>query len=510
MLDISGRPHAPGSDTDRQWTLHWPDQNRARSVSAHPLLQAWAGLAQRETELGLGPEVPVLLDPHGYPDARLIRFFRRSRYAALARSTREAYVLDLRLFLNFLVLRGTRWDQACPDDLADFEHWRRRDPANPERIGGARWNRALAALRLFYDWAVQQRLIPGSPVVTRSVRLPGGATVDTAALKAKDVRTSNVKWLTLRAYQTWRNIGLLGYGLDGLPDEDWRGRNDGRNAAFADYLVTSGLRRRECGSLLLVELPDDNIGQRYHMGRVAGAVAKRAERYYWVKDSAVRATHAYVATTRKDAIRRAQRAGRYDELAQRWVVSKISRRGIATWTTATGEVGTAPVSALEPRERQLLFCDSPDGGIEPMSLWVTDAGMPMDYHCWGTVFNQANRRCAALGKKTHVTPHALRHSFALHMLIALQHAFDQRMGLTETERRHYRLVFGDVWTMVKDLLGHRSVETTKAVYLEPVTGLQVDHLLNGEDTAGEVNDLLTRLAERSALVVDDRQAVTTR
>lgn len=71
------------------------------------MLREWIDLTQREEALGLGPEVPVLLDPQGHADVRLIRFFRRSRYAALARSTREAYALDLRLFLNFLALRET-------------------------------------------------------------------------------------------------------------------------------------------------------------------------------------------------------------------------------------------------------------------------------------------------------------------------------------------------------------------------------------------------------------------
>lgn len=217
MPDHNGRPGAHGSDKNRQWALYWPDINRDRPVTAHPVLREWIDLTQREEALGLGPEVPVLLDPQGHADVRLIRFFRRSRYAALARSTREAYALDLRLFLNFLALRETRWDEASSDDLADFEQWRRRDPSNPARIGGARWNRALAALRLFYDWAAQQRLISGNPVVTRSVQLPGGATADSPVLKAKDVRTSNVKWLTLRAYQTWRNVGLLGYGSTGFP-----------------------------------------------------------------------------------------------------------------------------------------------------------------------------------------------------------------------------------------------------------------------------------------------------
>ncbi|WP_242602965.1 hypothetical protein [Mycobacteroides abscessus] len=89
MLDSSGRVRVYGSKSNRQWTLHWPDQNQTRPVSAHPALKEWGELAAREAALGRGPEVPVLLDPQGFADVRLI--FRRSRYAALARSTRETY-----------------------------------------------------------------------------------------------------------------------------------------------------------------------------------------------------------------------------------------------------------------------------------------------------------------------------------------------------------------------------------------------------------------------------------
>jgi hypothetical protein len=35
---------------------------------------------------------------------------------------------------------------------------------------------------------------------------------------------------------------LLGYDTSGQPDLSWRGRNDGRNAAFTDLLFSSGLR----------------------------------------------------------------------------------------------------------------------------------------------------------------------------------------------------------------------------------------------------------------------------
>ncbi|WP_410663477.1 hypothetical protein [Amycolatopsis sp. lyj-84] len=51
------------------------------------------------------------------------------------------------MFFSFLWQRGKNWDAATADDLLDFEDWRRRSPRNVARIGGAKWNRELAALR---------------------------------------------------------------------------------------------------------------------------------------------------------------------------------------------------------------------------------------------------------------------------------------------------------------------------------------------------------------------------
>ena len=99
------------------------------------------------------------------------------------------------------------------------------------------------------------------------------------------------------------------------------------------------------------------------------------------------------------------------------------------------------------------------------------------------------------------TPHMCRHSFALHMLVALHHAMDQRFGLTAEERRDYRLLYGDPWRMVKDLLGHASEQTTRDIYLAPVSDLQVRSLLTEDDDPG-VAELLTRIAAASDRVQD--------
>jgi hypothetical protein len=73
------------------------------------------------------------------------------------------------------VAAGPHWDQATAEDLADFEHWRRRDGGNPQRIGGAKWQRELAAFRLLYEWAAARGYVAASPVLLRTVRLPDGS-----------------------------------------------------------------------------------------------------------------------------------------------------------------------------------------------------------------------------------------------------------------------------------------------------------------------------------------------
>jgi len=460
----------------------------------------WADLAERERRLGFGERQPILVAPDGRVDARLSGFFRRSRFSSRAAGTRESYVLDYRLFFSFVWQAGRNWDQARAGDLEDWEDWRLRGRGNGRRIGGAKWVRELAALRLLYEWAAERGYVAASPVRLRTVRARDGMPVQVAELAPSDVRSANVKWLTPRAYRLWRDAGLRGYGADGLPQESWRGRNDGRDAAFADVLFASGLRRREAGTLLTVELPDTTEARRYYPGRIAAAVAKHSDRYFYVSAAALKGVEVYRLTTRDAAVRRACAEGRYDALDVRWIVRGISRRGSVAWVDENGERAEAPLNALNDRDRLNLFTEGEDG-LEPLALWLTETGMPMRYRGWSKVFERASDRCAALGLEVSATPHMLRHSMALRMLVSLNHALDRRLGLTPAERRHYEALYGNVWSMVKDLLGHRSEEITRTIYLEPVRGLQLESLLNDEEHPDNT-ELLARLAERTGLILD--------
>ena len=491
---------AEGARVAGEWQLFWVGGDAEPTASTGAAPAGWADLADRERRLGFRERQPILVSPEGRVDARLSEFFRRSRFASRAVGTQESYVLDYRLFFSFLWQAGRDWNGARVEDLEDWEDWRLRGRGNPRRIGGAKWVRELAALRLLYEWAADRGYVAASPVRLRAVRTRDGVPVQVAELAPSDVHSSDVKWLTPRAFRLWRDVGLRGYDADGQVDSSWRGRNDGRDAAFAEVLFASGLRRREAGTLLTVELPDITQPRRYYSGRIAAAVAKHSERYFYISATALRNVGLYRVTTRAAAVRRARAEGRYDALVVRWIVAAITRRGEVTWVDERGERVTASLNTLTDRDRVNLFARGEDG-LEPLALWLTEGGMPMRYRGWSRVFERASDRCRALGLEVFATPHMMRHSMALRMLVSLNHALDRRLGLTPDERRHYEALYGNVWSMVKDLLGHRSEETTRAIYLEPVRGLQLESLLNDEEHPDNT-ELLARLAERTGLVLD--------
>lgn len=494
-----------------EWSLYWTSRGRPVPARLAPVLAGWADLDEREDAADIGPGHPVLIDPEFRLDPVLARFLGRSRFAWLAEGTRQAYAKDYRLFFSFLWQRGRYWHEADPDDLLDWEAWRRRGQQPGRGIGGSKWQRELAALRLVYEWAEKERHIARSPVLVHQVRLRGGGTAAVADQVPRDVRCADVKWVTPRTYRLWRDIGLLGYDANSEPDPSWRGRNDGRNAAFTDLLFTSGLRLREGGCLLTLEVPGAAGGHGYHEGTVAGAVAKRRQRMFYASAAALRRVAAYVATTRAEAVRRARRHRRYEQLPGKLIVTRIGHgaRPRLAWRDERGLAADVPLGAISPDERMRLFTEGEDG-LEPLWLWLGESGMPMAYESWEKVFDAANARVAAVLAGTSdggqakwtpvaISPHMLRHSFALHMLVALHHALDRRFGLTPEERKHLRRVYGDPWVLVRDLLGHSSEQTTRLVYLEPLNGLQVTSLLDHDE---DIDTLLSRVAASSRLVID--------
>ncbi len=185
----------PGANPDVEWSLYWTGRDTTVPRGFLALLDDWADIDDRERRLGIEGGTPVLVDPACRVDARLAHFFRRSRFGFLAEETKQAYAKDYRLFFSFLHQRAKYWDEAGPDDLDDYESWRRRSPDNPRRVGGSKWARELAAFKLLYGWAAAAGHLGRSPVRTHTVRLPHGTTIEVADSHPRDLRAWNVKWL---------------------------------------------------------------------------------------------------------------------------------------------------------------------------------------------------------------------------------------------------------------------------------------------------------------------------
>ncbi|MER7679117.1 hypothetical protein [Streptomyces sp. NPDC096934] len=308
------------------WQVHWVTRRHAAAASDHPVPREWADLDVREEAARIDPGDVFFTDPNYQVGPRLTLYTTRSAFAHLARETRRNHAGDCCLFFNFLWQRGKNWCDAEVEDLLDFEDWRRWSPRNPRRIGGSKWDRELSALARLYKWAGAKRYVAANPVVMREVLGRHGEMVSVPAQRAKNARSSNVKWLTPRAYRLWRDVGLRGYTADGRRDPSFRGRNDDRNAAYSDLLFSSGMRLSEGGSLLTLEVPvlEESV-KRFFDGRLAKAATKsRRERTFYVAVEDLRSVAAYERTTRRAVIRRAQAKGVYESRDDIWVLEKRS------------------------------------------------------------------------------------------------------------------------------------------------------------------------------------------
>lgn len=147
------------------------------------------------------------------------------------------------------------------------------------------------------------------------------------------------------------------------------------------------------------------------------------------------------------------------------------------------------MDALTPDERgRLVLCAEDGAPAEPAALWLTEVGQPVRPNSWEAVFARASRRCAEAGRPIRISPHQLRHTFAVHMLAMLiQHRLAEASP-SAGPMAGYRELLGDPLQQVQRLLGHASLATTY-IYL--------DHIASRADTVdAAVEELLALLPAR--------------
>ncbi|MEU0500092.1 hypothetical protein [Nocardia sp. NPDC005998] len=146
----------------RLWTVHWVSAELVAPPGRHPLLDEWRDLVEREESFGPDPGDPFMVDPDFRVDARLTRYFGRSSFANLRKTTKRSYTTNYRVFFNFLW--GLAQLDPPPQSIADitpavWSQWRISRPQKPLR---QRQIRKIAALLKHDDQLPEATRDPGS------------------------------------------------------------------------------------------------------------------------------------------------------------------------------------------------------------------------------------------------------------------------------------------------------------------------------------------------------------
>jgi site-specific recombinase XerD len=476
------------------WTLNFYDREFA---DVEDLVGGLGDVAVWAKRNGARAGTPFFLDPTGRADPLVNAFWRDPIIRSRSVATQRRYASSLKVWLDFLDAVGARWDEASRSELAAFKEWRMASEENERRVTANCFRIDQAAIRGFYLWAAEQHGV-ANPV---GARIIGASRFGDQHIKLDSTptgaRVSAVKWLTPKAFRLWRDVGLRGYTTDGALSPDWKGLNEDRDVAFVEGLFGTGLRIGEMASLLTIELPNPSQDGLVR-GYVADSCAKRGYgRPFWIRRRVAQLIRYYAEEAGRPAsVLQAQRAGTYDSIKDRWIVEKIEDNHVLVIRDATGSCRKASLNSLSPSRRMKLFRNT-HSGVEPLWLWLNDDGRPRPKQAWYKTFDRANRRVKCAMEKADLAPlwcrpHMLRHSFALRWYcIATFVAWQRTDLLTREQQRDFRNQLGDVWFLMATLLGHRSAETTRSVYLEPFQALQVEQLVALMDS--DDRDALERL-----------------
>lgn len=453
-------------------------------------------IQERRSAEGLDAHVPMILRDGALYDPDLDRFFRDLPLNGVrSRHSLRAYGYDVLVWARFLsdACAKTIW-QADRHDVHAYHRVRRRADAE-QRISAATWNRAVACLDRLYLWGVQEGLIVEAPFTHRSVWRQGYAGRRSQVAARNDAyepaaRRADVSFVTLEDYRRFRDVGLKALLPDGRTRPGARDRNGIRNALFADLLVTTGLRLEEASSLFTSDLvfADQRPGRQVWLDLPDAQTKGDRGRQILVPARLLEQVRAYVDVERAHAITKFQQRSGWQSIDRPIFVRH--ERYPARLRLLDG--GYIALDLLDPEERcRIIVCDNDGKPNEPAALWLSEVGMPVQPNSWEVIFARASSRSRSFGFDISVSPHQLRHTFAVHMLAMLIQHRIRDAALPAGPMEGYRQALGDPLQQVQRLLGHASLTTTY-IYL--------DHIATRADTVdAAVEELLGLLPSEASL-----------
>lgn len=381
--------------------------------------------------------------------------------------TWTAYARDIDAYLTFLHdVYKIHWLDADNSHVTRYRQIRRGDKAEQLglKISGPSWNRSLAALEKLYRFAMEEGWIGQTPFRYRDTSArasQGGAPRSVRSNRLRDpdhASGDTIRCITLEQYRIFRDIGLRGLLPDGTPDPTVERRYATRDALFADMLIETGLRVTEAAGQLIWEVPKLDLN-RSNSGSIecnlAPALAKgRKSRKVRLHVRLLRRLHEYIEIERDNVIAEG------NETPDAMIVVRVS----PTDFVHEGSRKRRPISEASLKARRRFVERLKDGSVQPVALWLGEHGSMLSPDRWRDIFSAASARCTEMGYPMDVSPHTLRHTFAVNMLEKLIQVVISKADHEQLERspgaRAYKRLIGDPLRQLQKMLGHASISTT--------------------------------------------------
>ncbi|WP_292775217.1 MULTISPECIES: tyrosine-type recombinase/integrase [Microbacterium] len=450
----------------------------------------------REAYASMGslPEgLPILLDDRWRPVEPWLTYFRVVG-ATTDRSTIRNYGYDAHRFASYLDSRGTDVVHANTEDIRAYREWRLRESSRP--ISPSTWRREVVVIRGIFQLLTQTGVLQREPWITIG---------RTSVLSHRWYSEPDIRPLTRSQWETFRDIGLSGRDAKGSLDPSWRGQTPLRSRAGAELAITTGMRVSEFSTLLDAELPTAAVVGASVLLEACAKYQKR--RRVSVPVSTLRTVDLYRQTERRSIARRSA-ASLWNRRSELFVVDEVDAAAGMVRGRKDGRRSTWRMHLLPPQLRRIAVRER-DGGLEALGLFLGRGGLPISLRAWHASFEAATQRTLDLapeqlgGRRARITPHDLRHTFAVIMLrglmdVALARESDRRAGAIGPATLSEHISINPRLT-VQRLLGHSNPATTM-IYLRFIE--DTDALV--QNVFESWNDETVSLAE--AVVADRSRA----
>lgn len=130
------------------------------------LLEEWDDLSSREGAAGVRAGDPIFLAPDYRVDPQLSEYGSWVRFRAFTTETKRNCATDIPAVSGLPVGPWPQQDRGDGTGVESYEHRRRQELSNPQRVGGSEWDWESAALSSLYGALVRRspttgRYIPG-------------------------------------------------------------------------------------------------------------------------------------------------------------------------------------------------------------------------------------------------------------------------------------------------------------------------------------------------------------